>query len=79
MTIRVRLAHQAVYIDLFQTDEGRIVAIPTGLQPSPFDARPKQKKLQPLSDEEIEAFENNVFALEKKLTAIVTELKSLSE
>lgn len=73
--IRVRLAHQAVYVDLLESVEGDIVAIPGGLKPSPFDTRPKQMKLSHLSDKEIEVFNKDVADVEAKLTMIVSELK----
>jgi hypothetical protein len=65
--VRVRLAHQAVFVEFHETIEGDIVTTSGGLQPSPFDSRPKQKGLKPLSSGEIEQFMTDVGALIDKL------------
>lgn len=75
--IRVRLAHQAVYVDIYESVEGDTIAVPGGLKPSPFDSRPKQKKLDDLSDEEIAIFLKDVAEVENKLAMIASELTTL--
>jgi hypothetical protein len=72
--IRVRLAHQAVYVDIVESVEGDLVPILSGLKPSPLDTRPKQKKLSPLTYDELVEFNEDVPHLEKKLAAVVSEL-----
>ena len=72
--IRVRLAHQAVYIGIYKSVEGDTIAIPEGLRPSPLDTRPKQRKLAPLSDDEIKDFSVAVTAIHERLATIITEM-----
>ena len=69
--IRVRLAHQAVYLDVHETVEGDIIVIPAGLKPTPFDIRPKQMKLKPLTEKEVIEFCESVTTLFDKLAEIV--------
>jgi len=66
--IRVRLAHHTIFDGT--EDDGK-----PRLKPNQFDARSKTKKHAPLTGREILVFTGNVIEVEKRLNALLAEMK----
>jgi hypothetical protein len=72
--IRVRLAHQSLFLDVFEAADGKIKTELAGLRPSPFDSRAKSKGLEPLTTDEIIAFREIVCRLYEKLSGVYSSM-----
>jgi hypothetical protein len=73
--IRVRLAHQSLYLDIYENDKtGEIKMAVSGLRASNLDTRSKQRKMKVLSLPEITAFSVEVSGLHEKLIKVLRAL-----